>query len=175
MLFRPKFCANCGEKIDRVEWGVLTSRRFCDVCAVEYKGYEMIPRTVVAAGLISGLFGFGSYLSSDPHPVPRTVQSSNTVVERPLVTQVKVADAVEANNSTVPARPEGRPSQSETSALQRVAQPAKIKPNVAETVYLCGAETKKGTPCSRRVKTSTRCYQHAGMPAMVSAERNGGN
>ncbi len=36
-----------------------------------------------------------------------------------------------------------------------------------ERVYICGARTKKGTACSRRVKKSgIRCWQHQGMQAM---------
>jgi hypothetical protein len=37
---------------------------------------------------------------------------------------------------------------------------------VPEQVYICGARTKKGTPCSRRVSGPVRCWQHKGMPAM---------
>lgn len=34
----------------------------------------------------------------------------------------------------------------------------------AEEIYTCGARTKKGTPCSRRVHGPVRCWQHKGMP-----------
>ena len=44
-------------------------------------------------------------------------------------------------------------------------------PVLEETVYICGARTKKGTPCSRRVHQPGRCWQHKGMPAMLSAEK----
>jgi hypothetical protein len=36
-----------------------------------------------------------------------------------------------------------------------------------EVVYICGARTKKGTPCQRRVRGPGRCWQHRGMPAML--------
>src|SRR5881394_4028614 len=64
MLFRPTFCANCGEKIARTHWSVFTSRRFCQVCESEYKGQDLIPRAIVIGGVILGVFGFGSYLRS---------------------------------------------------------------------------------------------------------------
>jgi hypothetical protein len=38
-------------------------------------------------------------------------------------------------------------------------------------VYTCGARTKKGTPCSRRVHGPVRCWQHKGMSAMLPQER----
>lgn len=40
-----------------------------------------------------------------------------------------------------------------------------------EQVYICGARTKKGTPCSRRVHGSVRCWQHKGAKAMLPAEK----
>ena len=36
-----------------------------------------------------------------------------------------------------------------------------------EVVYICGARTKKGTPCQRRVRGPGRCWQHRGMPAIL--------
>lgn len=44
-------------------------------------------------------------------------------------------------------------------------------PAVAEAVYLCGARTKKGTPCSRRVHGPVRCWQHKGASAMLPQEK----
>ena len=40
-----------------------------------------------------------------------------------------------------------------------------------EDVYICGARTKKGTPCSRRVHGPVRCWQHKGLPAMLPVEK----
>jgi hypothetical protein len=40
-----------------------------------------------------------------------------------------------------------------------------------EQVYTCGARTKKGKPCSRRVHGPVRCWQHKGLPAMLPAEK----
>ena len=44
-------------------------------------------------------------------------------------------------------------------------------PSSEEQVYLCGAETKKGTPCSRRVHGAVRCWQHKGMRPMIAQEK----
>jgi hypothetical protein len=35
-MYRPKFCAECGEKIIRLRWRVWTSRMFCDDCAPRF-------------------------------------------------------------------------------------------------------------------------------------------
>jgi hypothetical protein len=40
-------------------------------------------------------------------------------------------------------------------------------PETQERV-MCGARTKKGTPCRRMVRPGRRCAQHRGMPSMLS-------
>jgi hypothetical protein len=40
-----------------------------------------------------------------------------------------------------------------------------------ELVYICGARTKKGTPCVRRVHSPVRCWQHKGSPAILPPEK----
>jgi len=44
-------------------------------------------------------------------------------------------------------------------------------PSTPEQVYTCGARTKKGKPCSRRVHGPVRCWQHKGLPAMLPPEK----
>lgn len=56
-----------------------------------------------------------------------------------------------------------RPVQSSQSGTT-IAQPSPTP----EQVYTCGARTKKGKPCSRRVHGPVRCWQHKGLPAMSS-------
>jgi hypothetical protein len=41
-----------------------------------------------------------------------------------------------------------------------------------ERGYICGARTKKGTPCHRRVHVAgERCFQHKGMPAILPLDK----
>ena len=40
-------------------------------------------------------------------------------------------------------------------------------PASVDDVYICGARTKKGAPCSRRVHGPVRCWQHKGLPAIL--------
>jgi len=44
-------------------------------------------------------------------------------------------------------------------------------PVTVEQTYICGARTKKGTPCSRRVHGPVRCWQHKGAKAMLPLEK----
>ena len=61
--------------------------------------------------------------------------------------------------------PIGLSSQTSTTRATPLATP------VTEQLYTCGARTKKGTPCSRRVHGPVRCWQHKGLPAMVPQEK----
>ena len=45
------------------------------------------------------------------------------------------------------------------------------QPSTIEEIYICGARTKKGTPCSRRVHGPVRCWQHKGEKAMLPQEK----
>ena len=168
MLFRPKFCANCGERIERTDWGIFTSRRFCLVCESEFKGQDLIPRAILIGGLLIGVLGFGSYLRSGTGAASQLAvrQSSKLLeqkpVETPAASQPIKAEALSAQTAA---------SLPQTLSTQRASNQA-LKPVVAdEPQYYCGAETKKGTPCSRRVKGNTRCFQHKGMPAMLPPDK----
>jgi hypothetical protein len=58
-----------------------------------------------------------------------------------------------------------RPAQQSSQIGKPVTQPT------TEQVYICGARTKKGKPCSRRVHGPVRCCQHKGLPAMLPPEK----
>ena len=169
MLFRPNFCANCGEKVERADWGVLTSRRFCPVCESEFKGQDLIPRAVVAGGILIGIFGIGGFLKSGP-------SNNVALVAKPTARQTNQATAANssASQSANMETPPGADPQSSMVARTLVSAPGDQRPApkpVEEIGYHCGAETKKGTPCSRRVKGNARCYQHKGMPAILSPDK----
>jgi hypothetical protein len=57
------------------------------------------------------------------------------------------------------------------SATNPIKTSASSAATPEEEVYICGARTKKGTPCSRRVHGPVRCWQHKGMPAMLPQEK----
>jgi hypothetical protein len=59
---------------------------------------------------------------------------------------------------------------STTTAVSTTASTPQPSPPT-EQVYICGARTKKGTPCSRRVHGPVRCWQHKGASAMLPPEK----
>jgi hypothetical protein len=60
-------------------------------------------------------------------------------------------------------------AQSNTGASQ--TNSGTTQPSAPEQLYTCGARTKKGTPCSRRVHGPVRCWQHKGAGAMLPQEK----
>ena len=58
-------------------------------------------------------------------------------------------------------------STAQTSTTTSTPQPSPV----LEQIYTCGARTKKGTPCSRRVHGPVRCWQHKGAKAMLPPEK----
>ncbi len=175
MLFRPSFCANCGEKIERSEWHLWTSRRFCDLCVTEMPVHEFAPKIIVGLAALATVVGFGSYLRSGPEKAElsvvrqKAVENTNavakTITPTPNVVVAPASSVPEVNPATMQTAPRT------LAALPGVKPEQSVKPVSDEPMYFCGAQTKKGTPCSRKVKGNVRCYQHQGMPAMVPADK----
>lgn len=166
MLYRPKYCCNCSEKIERIDWNLLTSRRFCDVCAVENRRYDHLPRIAVAGGLLSLMFGLGTLFSGSAiSHAPTESLNASPVHIKPEGNTYKKAEAT---------RPEGSTNPTFVANTVNSSGPPPVLPAnrvPQEKVYYCGALTKKGTPCSRKVKAAgLRCYQHEGKPSAASSE-----
>ena len=169
MLFRPSFCANCGEKVARADWGILTSRRFCQVCESEFKGHDLLPRFVVVLGILLGVFGVGSYLNSGTASDARVLRQPAKLIEQSAGPTIASSNPAMKGREPIAVAPAANIS--EPPAGYQTPPRAAPAPTSEEPTYFCGAETKKGTPCSRRVKGKTRCYQHAGMPSMASLQK----
>ncbi|MBX3282518.1 MAG: hypothetical protein KF756_08585 [Acidobacteria bacterium] len=164
IVFHPKFCVNCGEKIVRDEWHFWTSGRFCELCETEFQGREMARRGGVAAAVL-GIAAFGfAFVAPSSRPAETKLVTTRPVeaAVKPLVSRAEPSKppATLAERQVMgQAPPQGN--------LQGEQKPAIV---ASEPTYMCGAETKKGTACTRKVKGNVRCWQHKGMPAMVSAE-----
>jgi hypothetical protein len=164
MLYRPHFCCHCGEKIIRAKWTPLTSRRFCDFCAVEQKQHDLLPRAAAVLMLIFGAAGITSYLGSGKS-INQMPSSARTLTSN----APKNASSSVVSNANIPIAvvPAGPTSASVTANTKQLPPKADSS---TEAVYYCGALTKKGTACTRRVKSPGRCWQHLGQPS-ASDER----
>lgn len=175
MIYRPKFCCNCGEKIERSEWKLWTSGRFCELCETEYKVRDMASKTLAITGIFIGIIGLASYFRG-----PSGQAQLNS--KRELVSRSQTALPTAQGNlgATRESQTQSQQNPASVAPANQLAQSAEVtgqagpqKLKALEPVYFCRAETKKGTPCSRRVKAAgERCWQHAGMPAMTTMEKS---
>lgn len=178
MLHRPNFCCSCGEKVDRIEWHVWSSRRYCELCQTEHQMDEWLPRMLAVFFLLFGLFGIGTSLRGRGDNFD-LISSPVALAEQRAGRRAGAAGSTEREGAsegevpvierTIPSRelsdapaPEPRTSHS-LGIVRRVPTAA----TEAERYYYCGAGTKKGTPCSRKVKGGGRCWQHEGKDAIV--------
>jgi len=150
-MYKPNFCSDCGTKLLRLRWHFWTSRRFCNDCARRLWQARLIPPFLAGVALIGlgYIAGRARRPAAPPLTIIRRADSPLTSPEDPGGANAKIAATASAASST---------------NVSSAATPE-------EDVYICGARTKKGTPCSRRVHGPVRCWQHKGMPAMLPQEK----
>jgi hypothetical protein len=193
MLYTPKHCCECGEKIDRSEWKLSTSRRFCQICESEFKTQDWTPRVVIGFGLLMALFGIGSLLQKSDKPLNVTttpvalVASNKNQSPRNSLHPVnggaqgstRKQTAAEEEETVLQSNGQSPGAAVDAGTLSQKPPPPQAKQtrsrngqnSASEATYFCGAQTKKGTPCTRRVKGGGRCWQHLGQPALLPQEK----
>ncbi|HKS26695.1 MAG TPA: hypothetical protein VJS44_02690 [Pyrinomonadaceae bacterium] len=161
-MYRPNFCAECGEKVTRSRWRVWTSRSFCQNCEGPHRRRGILVPLVAAAALLS--MGLLMGRVTRPQPPPLSVQHGELPVvtskpgsDKPDAEEEDASAASSSSSSAQKPEPKYGPDGTET---ERPTDPQEI-------VSLCGARTQKGTPCQRRVRGTGRCWQHRGMPAIL--------
>ncbi len=171
MSYKPNFCAECGEKIERVEWKPWTSRRFCDECAAPLENSIRWKTGITAIGLIVvGVFA-GQIGRIAPKPIAvanaqTLVSTASPNVARPNQTSTTANNQNVSTNSAT-----NSPVQTSAAQNKTAVNPPPIVAVQTEDSYYCGAKTQKGTICTRRVKGGGRCWQHIGKPAMLPQEK----
>jgi hypothetical protein len=146
-MYKPNFCAECGAKLLRLRWHLWTSRKFCNDCARRLRKVRLTHVLLVSLGLLAA--GFVAGRARRPVPPPLIVERRS---DSPL------------NDSEQAGRPTRITTESGVSLTEAKNSSAAA---VEEEVYICGARTKKGTPCSRRVHGPVRCWQHKGMASII--------
>ena len=149
-MYKPNFCSECGSKVLRLRWHFWTSRKFCGKCARRLRRARLARPLFAMFGLFGAGYLAGQVRRADPPPL---------IIERKADSPLSATSA--ANTSL-------RHAPTESSAN---ANAVNSLPPAEEVVYLCGARTKKGTPCSRRVHGPVRCWQHKGMPPMLPQDK----
>jgi hypothetical protein len=148
-MSNSNFCRNCGARLVRRSWRLWSRGALCDDCA-RRPGVNTRSRIIIVIGLLAAAaFAFGRYLRPSPPPliIQRAANSPLSDAPLDLNSLAKRGPGPSASNEPP------------TSAAD-------------EATYICGARTKKGTPCRRRVHVAgERCYQHKGRTAMVALEK----
>lgn len=136
------FCVECGARL---------AGRFCEHCARRLGAVRVIRPLIVLVVIAVAAFAVGRYLRPAPPPLIIQRAANSPLSDKPA----------ELGNSS------GRTTSSSADKKDKEATSLTI-----EEGYLCGARTKKGTPCKRRVHIAgERCFQHKGLPAMVPLEK----
>ena len=146
---RPaNFCVQCGERLARKGWRARLSGNLCDHCAQRF-GTVASARPIIIFALIGLVcFAIGRHLRPSPPPLIIQRAANSPLSDAPVDPNENPQSAKQSNGS---------------NPNSKVAEPA-----ADDVVYICGARTKKGTPCHRRVHAAgERCFQHKGMAAMV--------
>lgn len=180
MFYKPDYCNGCGQQIERKSRKPWKNTRFCDVCEQDFKGQEWLPRILTFGCLIFGLFGLGSFIPKDEKPLNLTSRQlvetsadSKKNVKKDVNSSVNSIETVNSNAANVKKAEENRGQSSlNPNQIKQTQQPNSVKQtSEEEPTYYCGAETKKGTPCSRKVKGGGRCWQHKGQAPVLPPEK----
>ena len=130
-----RFCSECGARLKIKRGLTLPFRSFCKICSPRYRSIRLvlavIPFICAAAGFVIG------HHASAPdqfHYIGTPLDlSANRLPQSRDSNRVQQADG----------------SIGQTDQLRRLAAGAS-----------CGAQTKSGKPCRRKVKAGGACWQH---------------
>ncbi len=178
MGYKPKYCCECGDKIEEnLNRNLLASSRFCQLCETNFKLEDWMPRVILGLGLFFGIVGIGGYfLNHEPAANLAVKQSSANLLKANIesadrdVLPNKISDTDEMQAALVEDvqnKAEVEPLETPVIGKVKVRQPRIEQKNADLPVYFCGAQTKKGTACSRKVRGGGRCWQHEGREAMM--------
>jgi len=146
------FCVECGEPLAHKGWRVRLGGKLCVHCRQKLGSLAAARPVLVVIGVAIAAFTMGRHLQPSPPPL---------IIQR----------AANSPLSDTPVNSSG----SKGRALPAAASDTISNPKITTTeaaVYICGARTKKGTPCHRRVHAAgERCFQHKGMAAMLPPEK----
>jgi len=107
-----------------------------------------------------------------------TNKASNTVSNQPVNIPTNVS-STQVNNTLVNLSQANKSQNTNLTLVKKptpnlVQNPTPIQSpqtSISEITYYCGAQTKSGKMCPRRVKSGGRCWQHIGEPALLPQEK----
>lgn len=134
-----RFCSECGEQLRVKRVSSLPFRSFCSRCSPRFRRARLM---LIAAPVLCAAIGFaiGHYASArEPFfYIGTPVESSAS----------RTAPSTDHTSAHSPAATEAR-TQRERLVISSSGADA-----------ICGARTKSGKPCQRKVKSGGYCWQH---------------
>ena len=146
-----EFCVECGQPLLQ-KWRRLANRNLCKDC--RRRNSKLNTGSLFAGIAVVAVIAFGLGRYMRPAPPPLIIQrSANSPLADDSIS-LTLAPNVDRDASA---------KQDLTASGVRTGD---------ESAYICGARTKKGTPCRRRVHfAGERCFQHKGLPAILPLEK----
>lgn len=132
-----RFCSECGAQLKVKRPAVLPLRAFCPGCSPRFRTV----RLVVAAALVLATIAFAA---SRFGPTREPLYFIGTPIESNLTAGTRTAN--------------DRPSNSSHSVESSQSSEQDVK--AESPVAICGAPTRSGKPCQRKVKGGGYCWQH---------------
>lgn len=131
-----RFCSECGERLKVKRPGIPALSSFCPRCSARFRRFRPI---LIAVPVFCAAIGFalGHYTSA---------RAPFYFIGTPV--------NVTANSGAPPDTTSDRSSRGSTTPPEQLLN----LPGAADSV--CGARTKSGKPCRRKVKGGGYCWQH---------------
>lgn len=134
-----RFCSECGERLEVKHPAILLFRSFCPCCSPRFRGSRLL---LIAVPVLLTMIGFalGHYTSA---------REPFYFIGTPVDPTANPAALSAITNGDHP---------SSSSAKYTQTEQLVISPSATEAI--CGALTKSGKPCRRKVKGGGYCWQH---------------
>lgn len=131
-----RFCSECGERLQVKRRAVLPLRAFCARCSPRFRTVRLISAAILVLATIAFA---ASRLNTEREPF--------YLIGTPLE-QLSTKSGTAASPGAI---------ESTRSSAQTVAGDS--------VIAICGATTRSGKPCQRKVKGGGYCWQHRDKPA----------
>ena len=146
-----RFCSECGERLRVKRPGILPFRSFCSRCSPRFWRIRLM---LIAVPFLCAAIGFAiGHYSSPREPF----YFIGTPVD---LSADRAAPSADANNHL--SSPGG----------ETLTHPEQLVISSSASEAICGARTKSGKPCRRKVKGGGYCWQHRRSPGTEQVAPN---
>jgi hypothetical protein len=134
-----RFCSECGERLRVKRPGILPFRSLCPRCSPRFRRIRLM---LIAVPFLCAAIGFaiGHYTSA---------REPFYFIGTPVDLRAnRVARSADANNHL------------SSPGNETLTHPEQLVISASAAEAICGARTKSGKPCRRKVKGGGYCWQH---------------